>query len=196
MDKIKKANLKKGRTLEITLTEIITVDQGTVENEVVKKCNYLAHVDLINAFEKLNEHLQSVCEIDGMVEDFKVSGFTYAGDGDEGVVITGAKKLSTGKFLNLVSPFIEFFGGDYGNADELYECIEICNKEVKAYLDGKCAVKQIEINFDESDEDSQVTISDGSAPKKKGRKKKVNIAELEIEVTQFQEAPEEFIEAV
>ena len=188
--------MKKGRTLEITLTEIITVDQGTVENEVVKKCNYLAHIDLINAFENLNQHLQSVCEMDGLSEDFKVSGFTFAGDGDEGVVITGAKKLSTGKYLNLVSPFIEFFGGDYTNADELFESIEVCTKEVKAYLDGKCAVKQMEMNFDAEDEDSQVNISDGSAPKKKGRKKKVNIIELQMDESRLQEAPEEFIEAV
>ena len=63
-------------------------------------------------------------------------------------------------------------------------------------MDGKCAVKQMEMNFDAEDEDSQVNISDGSAPKKKGRKKKVNIIELQMDESRLQEAPEEFIEAV
>jgi len=173
MDKIKKASLKKGRTLEITLTEIITVDQGTVENEVVKKCQYLAHIDLINAFEKLHPHLKDICEIDGATEEFHVSGFTLADGADgDGVVLSGSKKLSTGKVLNLNTPVVEFFGGDYAASSELDTAIDNCIDEVKEYLNGKCAVKQIELNFDESDENSEINIADGSAPKKRGRKKK------------------------
>ena len=173
MDKIKKASLKKGRTLEITLTEIITVDQGTVENEVVKKCQYLAHIDLINSFEQLHPHLKDVCEMPGQTEEFHVSGFTLAegADGD-GVILTGSKKLSTGKVLNLNTPIVEFYGGDYGASEELSTAIDNCISEVKEYLNGKCAVKQIELNFDEADEDSQINIADNSQPKKRGRKKK------------------------
>ena len=173
MDKIKKASLKKGRTLEITLTEIITVDQGTVENEVVKKCQYLAHIDLINCFEKLHPHLKDICEMDGSAEDFHVSGFTLA-DGAEGdgVILTGSKKLSTGKVLNLNTPVVEFFDGDYAASGELDTAIDNCIDEVKEYLNGKCAVKQIELNFDESDENSEINIAEGSAPKKRSKKKK------------------------
>ena len=179
MDKIKKASLKKGRTLEITLTEIITVDQGTVENEVGKKCNYLAHIDLITAFGQLDHHLQSVCEMGGSSEDFHVSGFTLGGEDGEGVVLIGSIKLSTGKVLNLVTPFIEFYDGDYAAADDLFTDIEVLTAEVKEYLNGKCAVKQIEINFDESDENSEVNIATSEEPKKRGRKKKVAIQQLE-----------------
>lgn len=176
MDKIKKASLKKGRTLEITLTEIITVDQGTVENEVVKKCQYLAHIDLVNAFEKLHPHIKDICEMDGQTEEFHVSGFTLA-DGAEGdgVILTGSKKLSTGKVLNLNTPVVEFYGGDYPASEELSTAIDNCIDEVKEYLNGKCAVKQIELNFDASDEESEIQIADSSEPKKKSRKKKITI---------------------
>jgi hypothetical protein len=175
MDKIKKASLKKGRTLEITLTEIITVDQGTVENEVVKKCNYLAHIDLINTFEVLDHHLKDVCEMNGMTEEFHVSGFTLADGADgDGVILTGSKKLSTGKVLNLNTPLVEYYGGEYGASEELEEAITKCVAEVKEYLNGKCAVKQLEMNFDGEDENATVNIGD-SEPKKRGKKKKIVI---------------------
>ena len=181
MDKIKKATLKKGRTLEITLTEIITVDQGTVENEVVKKCQYLAHIDLINSFEKLNHHLKDICEMGGLTEEFTVSGYTLADGGDgEGVILSGSKKLSTGKVLNLNSPIVEFYSDDYMEIEALEADIVNCTKEEKEYLNGKCAVKQIELNFDASDEDSQINIADGLEPKKKGKKKKGLTATVEF----------------
>lgn len=173
MIKIKKAKLNKGRTLEVTLTEIITVDQGIVENEVTKKCNYLAHIDLVNGFDKLVRHLKDVCELDGTHDDFKVSGFTLAeGSDGDGVIITGTKKLSTGKILNLNTPIVEFYSEDYAESEALHDEIYELIQEVEAYLDGKCAVKQVEINFDEADENEQVNIGEGEAPKKRGRKKK------------------------
>lgn len=122
-------------------------------------------------------HLKDVCELDGVHEDFHVSGFTLAeGSDGDGVIITGSKKLSTGKTLNLNTPVIEFYSEDYSECEALHEEITELISEVEAYLDGKCAVKQIEINFDPSDEEGEVNIADPSQPKKRKSRKKKDVS--------------------
>lgn len=174
--KIKSAKLAKGRTLEVNYVKVVRVDAGTVENKISEKCEYLAHNDLIESFKKLDNHLIAVCEESGMPEDFRVAGFTICdGNEGEGVVLTGSRKLSTGKNLNLVSPMVEYYGDDYIEGQELQVDIQLCIDEVQSYLDGKCAIKQIEIDFNEEDENSTINIADGTEPKRKGRKKKATV---------------------
>lgn len=176
--KVKKASLKKGRNLEVTLTEFIQVDQGSVENEVTKKCSYLAHQDLVNAFDALKPFLIEICEMEGKDEMFKVSGFSVGGDDEgEGVVLIGSKKLNSGKVLNLTSPFVEYFGDNELCSGSIYEAIETCITEVESYLDGKCAIKQMELEFDAEDAETKVTIST-EGPKRRGRKKAEVTAEV------------------
>jgi hypothetical protein len=174
--KIKSAKLAKGRTLEVNYVKVVHVDAGNVENKISEKCEYLAHNDLIEAFKKLDAHLIAVCEESGLPEDFKVGGFTICdGNEGEGVIILGNRKLSTGKFLNLTSPMVDYCSGDYEDGEILEMDIAGCLSEIQLYLDGKCAIKQIEINFNEDDENTAPIIADGTEPKRKGRKKKATV---------------------
>ena len=171
--KIKKVKLTKGRTLEVTLTEFVEVNGVTAQNEVVKKCDYLAHNDFLEALKALAPHMVSICELVCDSEEITVTGFTVSDSGEStGVVLIGSKKLSTEKVLNLVAPFTDFNSEDYPRAYELSEAIDVCIGETEQYLTGKCAIKQTSINFDEDDAETEINIADGTAPKKRGRKKK------------------------
>jgi len=191
--KIKKVKLAKGRTLEVSLTEYIVVNEIPAQVEVLKKCDYLAHQDLIEAFDKLKPHVINICELGCTNEDVKVTGYTLAdGKDGEGVVLIGSKNLSTGKVLNLCSPLTEFFGEEYMYGSELEDEIRNCTKEVEEYLNGKCAIKQTVIDFDGDDENAEINIGTSDEPKKRGRKKKV---QMSISVSE-EEAPRELEHAV
>lgn len=190
--KIKKVKLAKGRTLEATLTEYVLVNEISAQNEVVKKCDYLVHNDLLQAFEKLVPHMINICELACEKEEVKITGFTLAegADGD-GVVLVGQKTLSTGKILNLVSPLTEYYG-EYLLGEELSEAIENCLHEVELYLnEGKSAIKQTALNFDEDDATAEINIGT-EEPKKRGRKKKATMTILaggeRLEVAQMEDA--------
>ena len=174
--KIKSAKLAKGRTLEVNYVKVVRVDAGNVENKISEKCEYLAHNDLIEAFKKLDAHLIAVCEESGLPDDFKVGGFTICdGNDGDGVVLSGNRKLSTGKNLNLTSPMVEYYGDDYIEGQELQVDVQLCIEEIQLYLDGKCAIKQVEIDFNQEDENTAPIIADGTEPKRKGRKKKLQV---------------------
>lgn len=188
MATIKKAKLTKGRTLEITLKEYAEVGGNMATNEVVKKCGYLAHDDLLSAFEDIVPHMMNICEMHGNAGDFNVTGFVLSqSEETNAVMFMGSKTLSTGKVLNLNTPLQDMFGSDYRLEDELNEAVEKAISEVEQYLDGKCAVKQTKIEFDEDDLNAEIKISDDK-PKKRGRKKKT---ELEKAVDNFHKIAEE-----
>lgn len=171
MATIKKAKLTKGRTLEITLEEYTEVGGNMVTNEVVKKCGYLAHNDLIQSFITLVPHMMNICEMSGNSDDFRVTGIVLTqSDENNAVMFSGSKTLSTGKVLNLNSPLQDLYGSDYLMEDELVEAVEKAVDEVQQYLDGKCAIKQTTIDFDAEDADAEISIAD-EKPKKRGRKK-------------------------
>lgn len=175
--KVKKVKIAKGRTLEVTMIEYMLVNNIPSQNDVVKKCEYLVHQDLIDAFEKLHSHFVNICELDCSKELVKVSGFTIC-DGSEGeaVVLIGSKTLATGKVLNLVAPITEFDSPEYIHGHVLEAIIHECVNEVELYInEGKSAVKQTSLNFDEDDESGEVVIGEGEAPKKRGRKKKESV---------------------
>lgn len=184
MATIKKAKLTKGRTLEITLEEYAEVGGNMATNEVVKKCGYLAHADLISAFTDIVPHMMNICEMHGNAGDFNVTGFVLSqSEKTNAVMFMGNKTLSTGKVLNLNTPLQDMFGSEYPMVDELNKVVETALSEVEQYLDGKCAVKQSTIEFDEDDLNAEIKISDDK-PKKQGRKKKT---EIEKAVDNFHE---------
>ncbi|OJV40859.1 MAG: hypothetical protein BGO29_14930 [Bacteroidales bacterium 36-12] len=193
--KIKKVKLTRGRTLEATLIEYVTVNEIQAQNEVVKKCDYLAHNDLLKSFENLTAHMINICELACEKKEVKITGFTLADGADgDGVILVGQKTLSTGKILNLVSPLTEFFGDEYLYGEDLSLAIDQCIEEVELYLnEGKSAIKRTAINFDEDDVAAEINIGSEEAPKKRGRKKSIKAT---ISVNGEKEIPIELENAV
>jgi len=187
--KITKAKLTKGRTCEIELTEIL--DDST-ENEVVKKCSQLAHNDLVNAFKRLKIHFVKLLELkegdklttdqnyttddillfdpENDLENFEVASFSIGGSSDsEGVTLSGNKRLASGKVLNFNTAFIKFEDeAEYAQVNELAADIEAIKIEVNEYLNGKYAVKQLEIDFEGEGEEMNEAPKE---EKKRGKKK-------------------------
>ena len=132
----------------------------------------LAHPDALHAFDLMRGHLAIICdqreaynktleEFDDDEESvvkFKVMSFSIGGSGDsEGVSLSGYKKLSQGRVLNLNAPFTKWNDDNdpYEHADELSASIAHCSDEVNKYLDGKIAPsaqQEIEFNPEGGDE--------------------------------------------
>ncbi len=185
---IKKAKIK-GMTLEVEMEEIIFPENASpITNDVTKKSDQLIHEDLRGAFDKLRPHLISICEQKGATEidkyglddlnnsfcePYSITGFVIGGsDENEGVTLIGQRRISLGT-LNLISPFTKY-NGDYCYGDELAETIHACVSEVELYLfEGKCAVKQMELPFDEPENGlpEGMTASTGSVDELKESKK-------------------------
>lgn len=167
--KITKAKIKK-RSLEVELTETIETNNGPVTNEITMKCAGIVHDDLIERFNRLALHMILICDLklsdritpdtfqDDDLEDYQeysVSGFSTAGEDEgEGLVLIGSRKLKNGKHLNITTPFTKYSDSQYPYAyeEELYNDVQACIYEVEKYLwEGKFAVKQLDIGFDEED---------------------------------------------
>lgn len=171
---ISKAKLAKNGGLEVTFEETVTfTDENGKTVELNREpsiiCKNIPHDDLINAFALLRPHLaiitdcveahkKTLYDLDDDVESlekFKVTSFSKGGTGEhEGVTISGSKKLSGGRILNLNTPFTKYYDENdpYDHADELSSLItHICN-EVEAYLDGKIAPDAQLDMFESTDE--------------------------------------------
>lgn len=164
--KIRKAKLKLS-SLEVELTETHDTDGGPVTNEITMKCAGLVHDDLKKAFSKLPLHLIKICDLRkaelinaetfdmtdlSEFDDYTVTGFSIGGEDEhEGAVIIGSRKFPSGKVLNITTPFTKFSDENhpYEHEDELYNDIQACIYEVELYLEGKYAIKQLELPFDE-----------------------------------------------
>lgn len=127
-------------------------DSATVK----KDCKDPIHDDLKFQIRRLDDHLAKICEQFNQVKEidtFNVNckGFTIGGHGDhEGVCLIGYRGLDSGKYLNLVSPFVKWDDNSYALASELAEVIEACKYEVMEYLfNGKHQPdNQLELDFD------------------------------------------------
>lgn len=185
-----KAKITKTHTLEVELIEIL--DDNT-ERTATMKCDQLVHEDMNKAFAKLKLHLVKICDLyedSGITPDkfnpeeqltkFKITSFAIGGEGEhEGVSISGQKELDGGKILNLNSPFTKYSNDDYGYGRELASEIQACVFEVEEYLfNGKYAIKQLDIPFDEVQEsndeipDENEVTSEVETKKVRGRRKK------------------------
>lgn len=193
--KITKAKVK-NRSLEVEYSEkksVMNSEGELVEStrDVSIKCYDICHDSLIEAFDMLKVHavmiadvreaikVEKVMEMGVLLSDFdleelkniSITGFVVVGnedDGSEGAMIIFQKKTGT-RVLNITTPTVKFEDPDYAFGGELQEVIGGCIFEVEEYLDGKVAVKQLEMNFDEGF-DGEVSVK--SETKKKGRKPK------------------------
>lgn len=176
--KITKAKLAKNGGLEVSFEETLTFkdeNDKTVElnrdhpNVIGKN---IPHDDLINGFALLRPHLaiitdcleahkKTLYDLDDdpeTLEKFKVNSISIGGSGEhEGVTISGSKKLSGGRLLNLNTPFTKYYDENdpYTYADELSSLISHICEEVELYLDGKIAPDaQLDL-FEEEDKKSE-----------------------------------------
>lgn len=150
MKTIKKVKLRQGMFLEVDWTERTADDfleQSTKSNNAV-------HNDFINALKGLTVHLRELSEQPENA-NMEVIGYSIGGSGEsEGVTISGSRTLSSGKKLNLNSPFEKYEDSDYGAISELINQLQVIEAEVHAYLfEGKHAPKaQLEMEFEETEE--------------------------------------------
>ncbi|MGB3452919.1 MAG: hypothetical protein WBA59_03715 [Moheibacter sp.] len=163
--KIKKAKIKNHLFLQYECRQ--TVDGVT--NDINTSSDAPIHEDLKNAFLNLVPHFAfladefpekqmkkfingQLSEDDEVFRKFKVGSFIMGGNGDsEGVTISGSKEVEMG-VISFSTPFIKY-DGDYQFIVELIGAMEILEKEVKGYIEGKRAPKaQTELNFDDFDE--------------------------------------------
>lgn len=173
--KIKKAKLN-GRALTVDMEELETTNDVTVTHFVTKKCAHLAHEDLLNAFKNLIPHLVAICDFRGSelvtvdsIQDpeelihkftefklgsYEITGISEGGNDDsQGVTIIAQRSFDSGKVLNIVTPFTQYFSDDYKHGYELSEAIQRCLYEVEQYLfEHKFAEKQLEMDFGGMDE--------------------------------------------
>jgi hypothetical protein len=196
--KIKKAKLK-NRSLEIEFKEtkgFINAEGEAIEStrEVSLKSYDLCTDDLINAFNKLKPHAALIADIRDAItverlltdshineidleqlKDIDITGFVVCGsdeDGSAGAMIIFSKTTGN-RTIYINTPIVKFEDGDsYFYCNQLSNVIDECVAEVEEYLNGKVAVKQLEMQFDEGF-DAEVTISGAEPkPKKRGRKAK------------------------
>ncbi|KAF0190418.1 MAG: hypothetical protein FD166_3811 [Bacteroidetes bacterium] len=172
---VKKAKLK-DRSLEVNLDETIitTSGGGSVTNEILKKCNTLVHDDLLAAFDRLKIHMVKACDFKkselitpesiesldlSLLSDYHIKGFSIGGDDEsEGVVLIGSREFSSGKVLNIITPFIRYAEevDPYEFSAELADAVNAAVYEVEQYLfEDKYAIKQLEIPFDEEEHQNQ-----------------------------------------
>lgn len=212
---ITKAKIK-NRCLEVEYSEkntFINPEGETIntEREYVAKCNDVCHDSLIAAFGRLKPHAVLIADLRqalfveeavmmaGSINDIELSelknievnGFVVVGSNDDdsrGAMIMFFNKRNS-RTVVINTPVVRFSDPDYDYCTELEMAISDCINEVEDYLNGKVAVRQTEMNFDEGfADDAQVVeqqpVQAEETPKKKhGRKMKISGVDVEVILT-------------
>lgn len=119
------------------------------------------------------DYEKSLKGLDKKLYAFVVTGISFEGTGEnEGVVLTGKKKLSTGAWLMLTAPKITW-EDNYDFMNELRISADDIKHEVEEYMNGKQAPKieqgdLFEVGFELGEEEETTT----SEAKRRGRKSK------------------------
>lgn len=125
----------------------------------------------------LDEWEKKLDGIDKKLYAFVVSGIQFQGTGEnEGVVLIGKKKLSTGDWVELTTPRIVWETSSYYFLNELRIAADDVAEEIKQYMEGKQAPRMIqtEMEFPEDEDEEEVK------PKRRGRRgSKTNPVQLE-----------------
>lgn len=130
--------------------------------------NLLPHFILICEQEKPNKRLKSfikngVPDIDDYdVKDYQISSFKIGGTGDNiGVTLTGKRFLTTGKTLNLNTPFLRYDDDEYKFTSELVEALEVLKNEVYQYMTGNKHAPLAQQSLEFEDEAFDVESEEG-----------------------------------
>lgn len=149
---IKSAKIKNDLFLEFSYEK-----KQEIKNDEVKQSSDLPmHEDCKQAFFNLLPHFILICEQekaskqmkkfitegvedshDELLQNYELTAFKIGGTGDnEGVTLTGKRFLTTGKTLNLNTPFLRFDDDEYKFTPELAEALEVLKSEVYQYMTG------------------------------------------------------------
>lgn len=162
--KIKKLNVSP-TAVSMEYSEIRTLlENNTVTNKIKARFGMKPTGDFTNALNRLIPHLVRVLEEKGAYElsmeqhytlvlesatpgkesiyEFSKHYVTGVSVRDEGVVITGAKRLKNGAVSAINTPFVRFGEGSYENVDELEQDVNDLIGEAEAYLGGKFVVHE------------------------------------------------------
>lgn len=185
---IEKAKIVKGTTVEIHFTEVN--DKGD-RSKNSKSLGAPMHDDLTTAFANLGIHLailtgyvksNQVKNIETpkeeLTEGFHVTSFSIGGtDEDQGVVISGHRKLASGKAVILNTPFERFEVKEesrYVYMDDLVDRLDRVKKELADYFSGakRGAEKQQKLDFgDDKPKATKMQIAEPEKPLFKKEKK-------------------------
>lgn len=189
-NEIKKAVIKKDR-LNVVYNERFS--EANYTNVINKTCDQIIHYDLKEAFNRLKLHLVVLCEqpeaLNINKDSFSSPGYAetlnnyiitgYANDsvdGVSGITIMGAKLLQSGKVVDL-KIFVPLLDEKYPYYEELSIDAAACDAEVESYLfEEKWGIRQERLDF-ESDEPEDAAITEEEKPKKRGRKKRMEVPE-------------------
>lgn len=118
--------------------------------------------DLAQAMDKM-ESLSELSRLSEKLRKYKVTAFKITGTGDtEGIVITGQKKLATGKVVNLNTPNLKW-EDEYEYASELRITVQELRDEVIEYMDGKQA-PDVQGRLFEDGEEALEEVLEGDLP--------------------------------
>lgn len=151
---------------------------GGIIKNVNQESNSLVHNDLRNAMQKLAKHVAIMADTSESVnikylidlgndfsdiseglDDIKVTGVVLTGDErPEGVMIIAQKKIGP-KVLNLLTPNMKFEeAAFYRWMEDLEVDLQGIEYEAHEYVFGnKYAIKQLEMEFEEGDNDDNIT---------------------------------------
>jgi len=171
MDKIeiKSAKIKNELFLDFSYEK-----KQDIKNDTISQTSDLPmHEDCKQAFLNLLPHFVLICEQEkaskamkdfikngveeeekDVLQNYELTSFKIGGSGDsEGVTLTGKKFLSTGKTLNLNTPFLRFDDEDYKYCMELVESLEELKNEVYQYMTGNkhAPLAQQKMEFEQDD---------------------------------------------
>ena len=152
------------KVIGIDFVETVETEDGDImRNNYSSECQHAAHEDFSSSVDGLIPHLLRICEIlpDGvddikdidpsMTDKIRMTGFTISGyHENEGVILTGMRKIKSGLFYNIVTPLMRFDNEDqYNQMGELKIAIQKVQEEANSYLNGKFGEgSQFELSFE------------------------------------------------
>jgi hypothetical protein len=166
---IREAKITKDQTVTISYREY---HEDATFDDVSRDCLYLAHKDLLDAFDKAVPHLIITCDLREIKVDKKgfhqepdsydmseldhirITGFIMKGFADaEGVILLGQKEVD-GRTILMKAPLVKWMDS-YPFSTELQEAIKAMQDEVLEYLRGKHAAKQMKMEFEDEGESEE-----------------------------------------
>lgn len=146
---VKKVKVRDDMFADVDYSEKV----GTTNDQFGRVCNNPMHDDFKEAVQKLGIHAILITElvdptkVKGEIEDYhpailkfvKIKGISWGGDAGDGITISFERKLSTGRVINMNTPFTKFNDEAivYKFDTELQEACETIISEVEEYLEGK-----------------------------------------------------------
>lgn len=146
---IKKMKFRDGMFATVEYRE----EAGYTNDDMTRVCNNPVTEEFKETLQVLGIHCILICELvdvekvkgdlanyhPKMLEFVTVKGISWGGDDGEGVTLSFERKLSTGRVLNLNTPFTKFNDEQivYKFDEELQEAIAAVEEKIEAYLGGE-----------------------------------------------------------